>query len=221
MYAPVIKSTDRHYLSSTQIRAGKIDRQGNLFRTVFQKDLFITGSLRRYLQQPHGEFCPSISPNTIDRSLNSVIAWVGDMVGKEFIDQRIPFNLGIFDLRNKQQVSYDLLPLLKEKSLQKVYNPAGCVKLSIIPKLAKLVTIAEKDILSSSSQFLKASPSPKKKKHFLYVQGEEDLLVVPLILLLPLRAEIYYGYKNQGIYKIVVTEEWKEALRNKLQRIMR
>ncbi|MFH1584576.1 MAG: DUF359 domain-containing protein, partial [Patescibacteria group bacterium] len=47
-------------------------------------------------------------------------------------------------------------------------------------------------------------------KH-VFVEGEEDLAAVALMLLLPLGANIYYGQPGKGIVELLVTEIAKES----------
>ncbi|HET9946668.1 MAG TPA: DUF359 domain-containing protein, partial [Patescibacteria group bacterium] len=48
------------------------------------------------------------------------------------------------------------------------------------------------------------------KRHIVLVTGEEDLLVLPLIIFLPLGMNIFYGQPGQGMVWVVVSEETKQ-----------
>jgi len=42
------------------------------------------------------------------------------------------------------------------------------------------------------------------------VDGEEDLAVLPVLLIAPLGFSIFYGQPNEGLVQVQVTEENKE-----------
>ena len=46
------------------------------------------------------------------------------------------------------------------------------------------------------------------------VNGEEDLVVLPLILLTPLNTIIYYGQPSEGLVKVIVSESIKDKAYN-------
>jgi hypothetical protein len=47
-------------------------------------------------------------------------------------------------------------------------------------------------------------------KKTILVEGEEDLAVLPVLLISPLGFSVFYGQPNEGLVKIQVSEENKE-----------
>jgi len=50
----------------------------------------------------------------------------------------------------------------------------------------------------------------KKTKTVILVGGEDDLAVLPVLLIAPLGFSIYYGQPGEGLVRVDVTEENKE-----------
>ena len=53
------------------------------------------------------------------------------------------------------------------------------------------------------------------------VDGEEDLAVLPVVLLAPLDSLVFYGQRNQGLVLVKVTEEKKSEFVKILARFKR
>ena len=104
------------------------------------------------------------------------------------LNQKITPDLAIVDLKTKRQQIFPHLQALGLKPGLTAPNPAGTIS-----------RLAIKQLLSCLNQKL---PS-------LLVDGEEDLLVLPVILLAPLKTTVYYGQPDQGIVQVKVTEKTK------------
>ena len=50
----------------------------------------------------------------------------------------------------------------------------------------------------------------KEEKFLLMVTGEEDLSVLPLVVVLPLNSQLYYGQPGSGMVKLIIDEGIKE-----------
>jgi len=119
-------------------------------------------------------------PSTRDSDLACV---VGDHSLEKFIQHRWHYDLAAYDLKEQRQ-KLNSAALANLNPDITVENPAGSITLELIQAL--------------------------KKNRLIFVNGEEDLAAVALMLLLPLNSKIYYGQPNQGLIEMVVTEEKKD-----------
>ena len=56
--------------------------------------------------------------------------------------------------------------------------------------------------------------STDKNRKVILVEGEEDLAVLPVVLVSPLGYSVFYGQPNQGIVKVYISEEIKDKIYN-------
>jgi uncharacterized protein (UPF0218 family) len=75
---------------------------------------------------------------------------------------------------------------------KKVINPAGMITTSLIKALNK------------------------PKTSLIVIDGEEDLAVIPAVLLNPLGTYVYYGQPDEGIVEVKITPEIKQTVLDKL-----
>jgi len=113
---------------------------------------------------------------------------VGDSTLEQFVLHNWKYNLGIFDGKRERVV-------VNSEILNKL-------------KIDQRVSSAPGEISEELSTILKKWVEIDDFKH-IFVEGEEDLAAVALILLLPLGSHIYYGQPNQGIIEMIVTESLK------------
>lgn len=183
---------DGDVISSTRIRNGEINRDGRLYvNPKWQnKTLFLPQNLRLTLQNPWGEILKDI-PRNLD---GSKVVVVGDATVQKFNEQNITQFLSIVDFLVQRKVKFDDLSQLGfvNQSGENVKNPPG----SITWKLFEAVKQA----------FMKE----KKGGKIILIEGEEDLAVLPVILVSPLGYSVFYGQPGQGMVRIYVTEENKE-----------
>ena len=179
---PLVQCSDGHPLSSSLIRQGLVNRQGQFYPHVFNRDLKLPLSLRPLLQKP---FSPIIKK--ISRPKFEVIA-VGDIAAVSLLNQKIVPTLAIVDLKTKRRQIFPHLKALGLKSGLTASNPAGNISKNSV-----------KQLLTCFSQ----------KQPSLLIDGEEDLLVLPAILLAPLQTTIFYGQPDKGIVRVLVTEAAK------------
>lgn len=169
-------------ISSERIRAGEINRKGEVYQQVFQKDLILTQNQRQFFSQPQGEI---VDLPDLDNPTPTCV--VGDSSLKKFIENSWHYDLGVYDKKQQRQsVSSAIIDSLNPNLT--VNNPPGQISTHLAENLQKTLE--------------------KKLKH-IFVQGEEDLAAVVLALILPLGSAIYYGQPDNGLVKITVSEEIK------------
>lgn len=188
--ATMLQDQTGQVVSSARIRAGEVSRSGLVYGTVLQQPLTLTDEQRQFFAQRQGELAtrPSVVEQALLASYHTCV--VGDTTLEKFIKNKWHFSLGVYDLKQQRKafVSPYLEPLQPDLSL---INPAGTIT-------QELVTILRKAL---------ASP---KGGQLIYVEGEEDLATVALVLMLSLHSKIYYGQPGEGMVELLVTEEVKD-----------
>jgi pantetheine-phosphate adenylyltransferase len=176
-------------ISAIRIRAGEIDRKGNVYTSIFDQNIKLTTNMRDFFSKLQGNI---INQPTLTESKNLKIV-VGDPTLETFIKNKWPYNLGIFDGK-KQRLPYASEILSKLEHVQKTQNQPGMIEIKAV-------------------QTIQTWLNNKNFKH-IFVDGEEDLTAVIAVLLLPLGSLIYYGQPNQGMVECEVTENIKESFFN-------
>jgi cytidyltransferase-like protein len=188
--SPMKKADDGGLISSTRIRNGEINRDGRLYVNLQwqNKNLILPENLRAELQKPWGKII-----NKIPTGLNgSKTVVVGDATAQMFNQKKVGQFLSIVDFLIKREIKFHELPELgfNNETIQKVKNPHG----EITAELFKAISLAFGGL----------------DKTVILIDGEDDLAVLPVLLIAPLGFTIYYGQPNEGLVQVFVTEENKE-----------
>lgn len=182
-------------ISSSDIRAGRIDTTGKPYFPVAwqQHELILPSEKRQLFKAPLGKLYDNLAD--IPEQDISRLATVGDAVTHACNTSGRPPQLAIVDLNVQRKQAFDSIAELgfgKSAIVLQATNPPG--------HLHPTVTTAIKQALELV---------PSNRQIVLQVTGEEDLTVIPLVLLLPLDWTILYGQPNQGIARLTVTPESK------------
>lgn len=111
-------------------------------------------------------------------------ATVGDYVTFYVIESGLHPDLAVVDHRVMRQ---DVAPFKFKRSKVTVSNPAGTIKAEAQRVLRDAITL--------------------KKRLGVVVEGEEDLLVLPLMAMMPIGSVIVYGQPREGMVVVTLTEE--------------
>ncbi len=188
------KAQDGMPISSSRIREGKINREGKPYVDPLwlKKTLLLTEKARKECRKPFGTII-----TTLDHiHLPSSVATVGDITSKFFNSHKLLSQISIVDFhvgRKKTFSNFSDLHFLGDETVKMVKNPPS----TITPSLFRAIT----DSFDAME---------KGKKVIVKIDGEEDLSVLPLLLLAPLGFTIFYGQPGKGMVKVNVTEKSKE-----------
>jgi pantetheine-phosphate adenylyltransferase len=187
---PMVKSNDGRYLSSTRIRQGRVARSGQVYRHLLPSTHVLPDDTREQLRQPLGQLLTTGIAKKIRQlcrqSQPFTIALVGDVVTQFFQTQHLPFDWAAVDLKIGRQ------PIRKPPSyvfVATARNRPGTIAKGAVRAIWRL--------------------EKTQKPGFLKIIGEEDLLVIPFVLSLPLTSYVFYGQPNQGVVAVEVTESAK------------
>ena len=155
-------------------------------------------SLRDKFKTPLGVLLPEIQADktNIEKFLSekSYIITVGDRTTEKMIDFGLVPSLQIIDGQEKRKKREP--PKLSNATELTVDNPAAEVTETSIDVIKQALTM-----------------QPPVR---LFVNGEEDLLVLPVCIHAPENAVVLYGQPNEGLVVVKVTPE----IRNKAQRLL-
>jgi len=160
--------------------------------------LKLPNSLRDQFKNPLGVLLPE---DTVDKahiseylSDNSYIITVGDRTTEKMIDFGLIPSLQIIDGVEKREKRE--LPKLENATKLTVDNPAAEITAQSIDVIKQAFTLQ----------------SPVR----IVVNGEEDLLVIPVCVHAPENSVVLYGQPNKGLVIVKVTPE----IRNKTQGLL-
>ena len=196
---PWIRAEDTRIISSTRIRRGEINRYGRVLI-----DYVVTEELREQLRNPVGRLFEGDNESVTEKlisflknnCLNNRTICVGDVVSYDLIKHGFkPTNIIIDGKEKREEVPYKDELLGYYDNSFKFSNPRG----RIVKEAWKLIKKAYK--VGESA---------------IFVEGEEDLLGFPAVLLAEDNAVVIYGQPDKGKVMIKCNGEKKEELRKKL-----
>jgi cytidyltransferase-like protein len=212
----LLPSSDKNRLSSTRIRQGKINRQGLAYQQIFpQNNSLILPSLQRHhFRRPFdtllvgSQNCLHLAGLQAKKLLIKnppfLTIAVGDIATMSLLQQHLPLNLAIVDLKTKRRPLFNNIAKLGLSSTVQHFalNPPGQITPQLVASLNRTLNL------------LLNHPACQT----ILVNGEEDLAVLPAILLSPLNTVIFYGQPNKGLVYIRVTEASKQKALTLLQK---
>lgn len=102
--AELIKDDEGEYLSSTRIRQGEINRQGEIYKKYISKQVVLNPGQKNSLKEPQGNIVhgPDDLKDLISNISPTYISLVGDITLSFFLENKLPFNMGFFRWKNSK-----------------------------------------------------------------------------------------------------------------------
>lgn len=191
----LIRAGDGSVISSTLIRNGGMDDDGVCFFSyLINKTYYLPESLRDNLSKPQGEFYKSIGEFRKKYAKGEIVS-VGDETTRKLLSSGVNVHLGIIDFKINRKILFTNLSELGLSGVKSVTvdNGAG--------RIEKGLSRAIFDFFGSNlGNFV------------IRVKGEEDLAVIPVVLLSPIGTMVVYGQPGQGVIALKVTLELKNKM---------
>ncbi|MFX0044250.1 MAG: DUF359 domain-containing protein [Candidatus Hermodarchaeota archaeon] len=199
-YMKPVRAFDGNKLTSARIRKGEIDRQGKRLRGTKEPPRRLDLSLRSDLKAPKGDIyaIKDGAPENrvverIQREAPKLVVAVGDVTSATLIHQGYAPDVSIVDGITKRGAFEERLSGEREYSF---YNPAAV----LYPEAWSTIDTAIHD----------------KQKSLVIVDGEEDLMGFPGVLLAPNGSVMLYGQPDVGIVWVPVDKANKTLARDLL-----
>ena len=212
---PYVYADDKWKISSLRVRNGVISRQGKSYiKFLFSKKIYrLPNTLRTSLREPLGRVF--LSKNDVNRFVFGIkrqkdqnihikyVYTVGDIASLTFIDSNVIPSLIIYDhMTQREALSVSQKKRLHYENKITIINQAG--------------TIRQRAIFAINAMLKKTVQTGET--YSIKVIGEEDLLVLPMILMAPLGSVVCYGQRNLGFIAVTVTETIKQKVKELLQK---
>lgn len=156
-------------------------------------------NMRSELKEPFGKLYPEWTPEI---ETAEVLITVGDACSVMALEQGAEPKLMIYDNMIERHATTD--------TMQEALSNAKAEK--------KTVTNAAGTITEESIQLIKECLESEGNKK-IEVEGEEDLLVIPCILLSPVGTHICYGQPGEGLVLVKVDQKLKEKIQDIIERM--
>lgn len=196
-----VRANDGEKVASARIRRGEIDRNGNRLRGTSEPPRRLPTDSREFLKSPKGEVFEKRDGPPEERAASRLrdekppkVITVGDVTTYSLLQQGYTPDVMVVDGITKRG-PFDAVFTAAREYL--VYNPAA----AIFPETWSAI----------------ATALEQRENSLIIVDGEEDLMGFPAVLLAPLGSAVLYGQPDIGIVWIPVTEENQKIAQELLQ----
>ncbi len=160
---------------------------------MFDRDLILPSKDRQMFKEPLGEELYDSDLESFDAQTSLIT--VGDVVSLTFRKHGIRPFLSIYDGRTERREMTEFAILVNDEEKREVVNPAGMITADLVRNI--------RESIEGSGGLIK-------------VDGEEDLALLPVILLAPLGTDIVYGWPGKCMMRITTDE----SIRTKIEHLM-
>ncbi len=162
--------------------------------------LKLSEKLRIELKKPYGRIFTNVEEV-------HPTACVGDVVSYTFLSHGIKPKIIIFDGKSERKNFEKFEELIKLSSNYlgiEAENPPSTITSDVVSKIGKAVRLAENG-----------------SKVKIFVRGEEDLTLIPLLCALKIGSTVVYGQPGEGMVEVKVTREKKLLILQLLEQMER
>ncbi len=184
---PMIRAEDGEPIHSQRIRHGEIDIHGTLL---------MPAPLRSTLEKPLGDILSDeefVTAIRADRVAEKTIVTIGDRTTDVVLKQGVLMHTAVIDGQTRRQ------PYPYESEQMKVFLFAPAIRIQSGPGFIAKDAL---DVIQAWSLTIDRVQTP----YVIRVDGEEDLLTLPMIYFAPIGTVIYYGQPNQGVVRVLIDE---------------
>jgi len=209
-----VLAEDKKLITSERIRLGEIDQNGNNYwqfvirnSQLKNNQLTLPENLREELRKPLGKVVKEIKKSTLQRSATSkrsMIISIGDIVSIKLMEVGINPDIKIIDFKTKREPIKDQKLLIKNGLKITVKNDPGTINVQSFQVIKQAIDNHFKGVQIQT----------------IVVDGEEDLLTLPAILLAPLNSLVFYGQMYRGAVMVEVTKDIKENVKEIIKKFV-
>ncbi len=147
--------------------------------------------VKEFLRKPIGKIFKSID-DALSIAKNKKIICVGDIVFLSLISRNVYPKVSIIDLKTRRNKMISLSnDVLKNFKIFRARNPPSTVTKDLYEKIREAL---------------------KYERSIVIVDGEEDLAVIPCLMLCDESYVIFYGQPDEGVVVVEINEETIEKL---------
>lgn len=209
---PLVVDDNGDKVSSERIRQGLINRAGMSYykHLISRETYFMPDKLKGILREPLGRIISSLDSlfsthDTYQKDDARTVSYthhisVGDVITYNLKKKGVTPFISVIDGKTQRKaLNKEILDLIKEKDCSIAPNKKGTIQKEAVYALYTL-------FVSGHNRAIKQ----------LFIQGEEDLLTLVVILFSPLHYHVWYGQNEKGAIDVLVTEKIKETVYNLL-----
>lgn len=197
---PLRKDQSGQAITSERIRLGEIDRAGHVYMNIFRRkfELKLPAHLRQTMRHPIGITITDVLKIKTGKPKEALLITIGDIVTKSLREINVYPDIEIIDFKTRRRpMDKKSLEDYKQKKKKMYNNPPGTIQI-------EAVNIYKEAIANCISG---------QVKQRIVIDGEEDLLTLPAILLAPLGSYVCYGqFDLSAVILVEVTEENKKII---------